>query len=485
MEYAVYSILAFVAILAAIILVRTTRFKAPQMPAGEPMPVNGDGEGAAQRLSGAIKHKTISFPEQEKIDGVQFYGLHEHLKASYPLAASRLSWEVVKDYSLMLKWAGKGGGKPTALLAHMDVVPVNPGTEADWVHDAYSGHIDETQVWGRGAMDMKGHLIAVLEAVERLLAEGFQPQSDVYLCFGHNEEIVSADNSGAKAMMELFVARGVKLDLIVDEGGVVMPGKQMLGMDGLVAVIGTAEKGYMDVHLTCTQEGGHSSQPPRSTALGILAKAITKLEKAPARARLIGTVESMLTTAGRHMGFGKRVIFANLWLFRPLLLKILSAKPLTNALVRTTRAVTMASGSPAPNVLPQKAEVVVNVRLLPGETMEGEIERLKRVINDDRVSVELIKGKNPSKESPTDTDGFRLIKAQLERMYPGVVVATYLMIGGTDSCLYEPVCDNIYRIAPFLIGQEELKMTHGTNERISKVNMLRGAAFFRSILQSR
>ncbi len=478
-------IAALLGILIAVLLIRAARFSVPVAPDCEPAPVTGDAEAVAERLSGAIRFKTISFPEQERIDGSQFFGLQEYLKASYPLVASRLQWETVKDYSLLLKWSGKGGSKLTALLAHQDVVPVNPGTENDWTYDAYSGHIDDTQVWGRGTIDMKGHLITVLEAVEGLLAEGFQPQSDVYLCFGHNEEIVSADNSGAKSTMELLRARGIKLDLIVDEGGVVIPGKQMLGMDGLVAVVGTAEKGYMDVRLTCTQDGGHSSQPPKSSALGILARAVTRIEQSQAKARLIGTVETMLLTAGQRMAFGQRLIFANLWLFRPLLLKVLSAKPLTNALIRTTRAVTMASGSPAPNVLPQKAEVTVNVRLLPGDTMEEEIERLRGIIADDRVVVEPMKGKNPSNESPIDTDGYRLIKETLERMYPGVAVAPYLMIGGTDSCMYEPVCENIYRIAPFLIGQEELKMTHGTNERISKINLLRGAEFFRSILLKR
>ncbi len=478
-------IAALLAILIAVLLTRAARFSTPVAPECEPTPVTGDAEAVAKRLSGAIRFKTISFPEQERIDGSQFFGLHEYLKASYPLVASRLQWETVKDYSLLLKWPGKGGCKPTALLAHQDVVPVNPGTEGDWTHEAYSGQVDETHVWGRGTIDMKGHLISVLEAAESLLAEGFQPQSDVYLCFGHNEEIVSAENSGAKATMELLLERGIKLDLIVDEGGVVIPGKQMLGMDGLVAVVGTAEKGYMDVRLTCVQDGGHSSQPPKSSALGILARAVTRIEQSQAKVHLIDTVETMLMTAGRRMAFGQRLIFANLWLFRPLLLKVLSAKPLTNALIRTTRAVTMASGSPAPNVLPQKAEVVVNVRLLPGDTMEEEIERLRSIIADDRVIVEPMKGKNPSNESPIDTDGYRLIKETLERMYPGVVVAPYLMIGGTDSCMYEPVCDNIYRIAPFLIGQEELRMTHGTNERISKINLLRGAEFFRSVLLKR
>jgi carboxypeptidase PM20D1 len=454
------------------------KFRRPDMGA-----VGRDAGAAAERLAGAIRFRTIAHAEHDKIDGAPFLALHEYLMKSYPLAAERLSWEAVEDYSLLLTWKGGGGGRPLALLAHMDVVPVESGTEKDWAHGAYSGDIDGTYVWGRGAMDMKGHLVCVLEAVEGLLREGFRPANDVYLCFGHNEEIIEAPRSGAKAMMRLLRERGVALDMIIDEGGVVMPGSMMLGTEGLAAVVGTAEKGYMDVRLSCAQGGGHSSQPPSSTALGIVARAVAKLERRPFRPRLIGTVEAMLKTAGRSMGFGKRLIFANLWLFKPLLLGTLIKKPMTNALVRTTCAATMASGSPAPNVLPQRAEAVVNVRLLPGDDMDGALAAMRKAIDDDRVAVEIMKGRNPSEESPTDTEGYRLVKFTLEAMYPGILVMPYLMVGGTDSCMYAPVCRNIYRIAPFLISGEELKTVHGTNERISVENLARGAAFFKAVIR--
>ena len=440
-------------------------------------------QGVAERLAGAIRIKTIACAEQEKMDGAKFRALHEYLKKSYPLAASKLSWEVVEEYSLLIKWQGGGGCRPIALLAHMDVVPVTPGTEDHWKHDAFQGFIDDAYMWGRGALDMKGHLVCVLEAVEGLLKEEHVPESDVYLCFGHNEELIDAPRSGAKALVLLLKERGVTLDLVVDEGGFVLPGKALLGTEGYAAVVGTAEKGYMDVRLTCAQEGGHSSQPPATTAIGILAKALLRLESNPFPLKLIGTVEKMLRTAGAQMGGAKRFLFANLWLFKPLILKTLSKKPITNAFVRTTCAATMASGSPAPNVLPQKAEFTVNMRLLPGDTVESALERVRRVIGDSRVSVELIQGRNASGESPTDTDGYRLIQSTLEALYPGVLVLPYLMIAGTDSCRYEPICRNIYRIAPFQISQDELKGAHGTNECISIENLGRGIQFFRSVIK--
>ena len=438
---------------------------------------------AASRLGGAIRFRTIAFAEQEKIDGSQFLALHEHLRASYLLTAERLTWERVADYSLLLTWKGESSEKPLALLAHMDVVPVTPGTESDWTHEPFSGHFDGQYVWGRGALDMKGQLISILEAVEGLLAQGFRPARDVYLCFGHNEEIVAAPASGARAIMELLRSRGIQLETIIDEGGAAMDGKSLLGLPGTVAVVGLAEKGYMDVRLSCAQSGGHSSQPPRSTALGILAGAVHTLEKRPFPPRLTGTVRSMLRHASERMGFGKRLMLRNLWLTKPLVLKIFTGKSITNALVRTTSAATMAQASPAANVLPQYAEVTVNMRLLPGDTMESALEAVRCVIGDDRVKVERIKGKNPSFESSADTEGYRAVKAVLEKLYPGIHVAPYLMVGGTDSCIYEPVCRNIYRVSPFFSSDEDMKSVHGTNERMSLGNLVKGIEFFTEILR--
>lgn len=482
MLYALVAVLALIVFCVSFMITRAVALNAPLPKAGEPTAPEGDAGAIAKRLSGAIGYKTIAYAEQEKIDGSKFLALHEYLKANYPRVSSELGWETVEDYSLLLTWKGRGGAKPLALLAHMDVVPVSPGTEGDWKHEAYSGTIDGGYVWGRGTMDMKGHLVCVLEAVESLLAEGFRPESDVYLCFGHNEEIVCAPVSGAVAMAKLLLERGVRLDSVIDEGGVVMQGEKLLGMPGLLAMVGTAEKGYMDVSLSCSQEGGHSSQPPKNTALGILAAAVTKLEARAFKPRLTGTVEAMFTEAGRAMGFSKRLVFSNLWLFRPLLLNMLTKKPLTNAFVRTTLAATMASGSPAANVLPQQAEVVANMRILPGENMEDTLQRVREIVGDAMVTVSLMRGKDPSAESPVATESYNLIKGTLEGMYPGVRVLPYLMVGGTDSCHYEPVCDNIYRIAPFLVTDEELKTTHGTNERISLYNLLRGREFFRRII---
>lgn len=478
---AVIIVLAALVFLVSFALTRAVALRKPIAVNAEPKRMEVD-PSVAERLGGAIRFPTIAYPEQERIDGAQFLGLHEHLRRSYPLVAANLEWETVFDYSLLLRWKGKSSSRPIGLLAHMDVVPVAPGTEGDWTHGGFDGHCDGQYVWGRGALDMKGHLICVLEAVESLLAEGFVPEQDVYLCFGHTEEIVAAKLGGAIAIMEELKERGIQLDFVIDEGGAVTNGREMLGCDGLLAVIGTAEKGYLDVELTCEQSGGHSSQPPKHTALGVLSQAICRLEDRPMKPRLTAVVRTMMLLASGRMGFLPRLIFANLWALQPLALRVMAGKPMSNALVRTTFAATMSTASPAANVLPQKAKATVNVRLLPGDTIESAVAYMKEVIDDPRVQVVPARGSNPTDQSPLGTDGWLLIQEQLEQLFPGVLVAPYLMVGGTDSRWYEPVCKNIYRIAPFLLTNGDLATTHATNERISLENLMRGKTFFRGIL---
>ena len=482
-ELAIIILCAALVFLVSFALTRAIALRKPMPAAMQPKPMEID-PSVAQRLGAAICFETIAYPEQERIDGAQFLGLHEHLRKSYPLVATNLEWETVFDYSLLLHWKGKSASRPIGLLAHMDVVPVAAGTEGDWTHGGFSGHFDGRHVWGRGALDMKGHLICVLEAVESLLAEGFVPAQDVYLCFGHSEEIVAAKQGGAVAIMEELNRRGIQLDFIIDEGGAVTHGRDMLGCEGLLAVVGTAEKGYLDVELTCEQSGGHSSQPPKHTALGILSQAICRLENRPAKPRLTDVVRTMMLLAAGRMGFLPRLIFGNLWALEPLALRVMTGKPMSNALVRTTFAATMSAASPAANVLPQKAKATVNVRLLPGDTIDSAITYIQRVIDDPRIQVRATRGSNPTDQSPMGTDGWRSICEQLELLYPGVLVSPYLMVGGTDSRWYEPVCKSIYRIAPFLLSKEDLATTHATNERILLENLMRGKAFFRGIVTS-
>ena len=472
-----YAILGLIVLLLAVMTVRALRFKPEPIQNTEPIKVSVDTEAAIKHLSEAIQFKTISRPDPNDVEWEEFDKFAEYLKVTYPTVTEKLTREVVADHSLLYHWKGTGDDKPLALLSHMDVVPVMPGTEDDWDHDAFSGHVDDTYIWGRGTVDMKNQLIAVMEAIETLLKEGFTPSRDIYLCFGHNEEVVGSTGGGAQAIAELLKSRGVELGCVLDEGGAIHPGS-MFNIDGNIGVVGIGEKGYADIKMTVKTTGGHASQPPRNSGLVQVCDAVCKLEKNLFKPRMTRTIRDMLETLGPHMGFGMRLMLANLWITSPLIKMVFTKKTTTNAMVRTTTAPTMAEGSPAGNVLPQTANVSVNYRVLQGEPIEDVMDHIRKVTKNDKIELELLRGKEPSGISPLKTPEFDLVKKTIQQIYGAIPVSPYLMLGGTDSCFFEIITDKIYCIMPFELSNEDLKGMHGTNEKIQKHKMEKGVAFF-------
>jgi carboxypeptidase PM20D1 len=363
----------------------------------------------------------------------------------------------------------------------MDVVPVMPGTEDDWEHDAFSGHVDDEFVWGRGTLDMKDQLVCVLESVETLLEKGIAPKRTVYLCFGHNEEVVGSSGGGAQAIAQTLYKRGVRLSAVIDEGGAVVPGSTF-GIDGDIAMVGVCEKGYADIKITAKHEGGHASQPPRNNGLVQVCDAVVKLEKNQFKKKLIDPVAMTFTELGKYMKFGMKVVIANLWLTKPLLLHVLSKSKLTNAMIRTTIAPTMAEGSPAGNVLPQTANISVNFRVLQGERIQDVLDHIRKVAKNDNLELEVLRGKEPSAISPMEGREFDLLKSATRKVHGDIPIAPYLMIGGTDSCFFECVSDNIYCISPCRLETDDLARIHGTNERIAKAQLEKGVRFFVEII---
>lgn len=330
---------------------------------------------------------------------------------------------------------------------------------------------------------MKGHLIAVMEAVEHLLAAGYRPRRDIYLCFGHNEEVMGSEGNGAAAIAETLRSRGIRLGCVIDEGGTVVPGAGF-SVPHPVALVGICEKGYMDVEMRLNDPGGHASRPPASTGLGRMSAAIVRLERSPAKARLTGPVRRMLRALAAHGGFGLRLLVANEWLLRPLLLAGLARNSLTNAMVRTTTAATMAEASAAANVLPQITKFTINCRILPGESVAGTLGRIERTVGDERIEYAVLRRREPSQVSDTDSAVWQALRLTICELFGEVVVAPYLLIGGTDAGNYEPVCDQIFRISPFLMQPEDLDLLHGTNERISRENLVRGVRFFMRLIRN-
>jgi len=421
-------------------------------------PVVGDLDGAAERFAGALRFPTISMAEVAP-DTATFLGLHDYLTATYPRVHGTLSREVVSGLSLLYEWTGSDPSlKPMLLMGHLDVVPPIPGTEAEWTHPPFEGRIADGFVWGRGAMDDKVSVISILEAIEGLLADGFAPRRTLYLAFGHDEEV--GGGQGARAIATHLDEEGVSdYALVVDEGGAIVEGP-----------------------------GGHSSTPPAHTNIGVLSAAISRLENRPFPARFGGASREMFRFLTPEMPFGLRLAFSNLWLTRGLVTRLLVRAPQTGAMVRTTTAVTIIEGGVKDNVLPIEARAVVNHRILPGESVESVVERVRSVIDDERVQVSIYAGmsQEPSPVSSTGTWGFRTVERSLRQGVPepDLEVAPYLVIAGTDAKYYGTRSESVYRFLPARMEADALERIHGTNERLEISNLELSIRFFQQLIRN-
>ena len=435
-------------------------------------------------LSDAITFKTISNRDPEQVDWQEFERYHAFLRERFPNIFTKLRVEDVSYASLMIYWEGSDPSlDPICLLGHQDVVPVTDGTLDDWKYPPFGKNVAEGYIWGRGALDMKNHVIGVLEAVELLLKEGWQPVRGIYICLGHDEEIVAAKDSGASAMAALFKERGVHLDSIIDEGGAIIPATVKGVIDTNLVGIGIAEKGYADFEISINAKGGHSSQPPVHSAVGQLADVIKDIEGNQFKAEITPLVSELLDRICRRTTYPVRLVTVNLPLLKPAILQVMKQIPMTATFVRTTTAVTQASGSPQANVLPQKASVVVNFRIMPGQTIADVEKHLHKVIKNKDVEIKFLGGKEPSKVSPIDSKAFKTIEDIYNSMDDKNLVAPYLVMGGTDSYRYEGVCENIYRFSPYYVSTDLLLTIHGTNERIPTDIMADAVVFFKRYIK--
>lgn len=476
-------------LIALLVIILITVIKAAfykeNPPVAEPMPEERVNSERVQRhLSEAVSIKTVSNPDESKVDWTEFEKFHDFLEREFPLTHKTLMREKISKASLLFTWQGKNPDlDPIALLSHQDVVPVEDGTENDWEHPAFEGFNDGEYIWGRGALDMKNHLICVIEAVETLLEEGFVPERTVYLCFGHNEEIVAGEGNGAQAIADTLKERGVHLDSTIDEGGAIIDANVKGVLEGYLAGIGVAEKGYSDYRISVKAKGGHSSQPPVHTAAGQIAEVVRDLEKHQFKSRMLPSLVNMINIVGKRTSYPVRLVLCNFKFLSPILLAVLKKFPPAATFIRTTTACTMLKASPAANVLPQTASVTVNFRQLPGTTIKDTEDHIRRVVKNKDIEVEFLKGKEASKISPTDTKSFEVMTKLFQQSNPKNIVVPYLVMGGTDSYHYEDICDNIYRMAPFTFKAELLMTTHSTNERCPVKELDEGVRFFKRYIK--
>lgn len=476
------ALILVVLILLTIVLIRTMNFKSKKFTVEDPEEIYFDLQKALSNLSNAIKIKTISNSDYNKTKWEEFEKLHKYLENTYQLMHGKLEKTKINEYSLVYKWKGKENReKPILFTAHMDVVPVAEKSIEEWEHHPFSGKITDQFVWGRGTLDIKIQMIGICEAVEYLLSQDYEPNRDIYIAFGHDEEV--GGKEGAIFIAKYFEENAIDFEFVIDEGGCVTEGA-MSNVESPVAVIGIGEKGYANIRLNLEQNGGHSSMPPKHTAIGELSKAVVDLENNQCKAELIKPVKEMLAYIGPEMSFINKIIISNLWMFEPLFKRVFSKTKSGNAMLRTTTAATMSEGSLEPNILPQKASMIFNFRILPGQRGKDLLQHIKNTIKNPKIQIESLRLEEPSKISSVDSKAFKIVEKTVYQIFKDAVVSPYIVLAGTDARKYENVSQDIYRFSPYQIHNDDLKRMHGTNERISHKNVKRTIQFFVQIIKN-
>lgn len=440
-----------------------------------------DAHAAAARLSAAVQLPTI-WREDDR-NAKAFEDLHQHLASSFPQAHASLTVQRFGKHALLYTWPGRDPkAQAIALLAHQDVVPVAPGTEKDWQEPPFSGAVKDGHVWGRGAWDDKGNLMAIMEAVEMLLQSGFQPRQTIYLAFGADEEVGGED--GAHRIADWLEQQHIRLRFAVDEGLLITHG-MVPGVRKPVALIGLAEKGYLTIKLTAHGQPGHTSMPPMRSAIGMVGEAVARLESHQMPPHLTGLPRDMFEAVAPEVEGPTRWLLSNLWLTAPLVTRQLEKAPSANAMLRTTTVATVFNAGERENVLPGVATALVNFRLLPGDRSEAVEQHVKQVLTGLNVDVShQPQVTEASAVSRSDTPAYRLMAHTLRELQPDVVVAPGLLVGGTDSRHFAKVSDATFRFTPMHAAQPDLARFHGTNERLSLDNYVGMIQFYERLMRN-
>ncbi len=471
-----YVILTLIITLLTVILIRTVMFVPVKTTVQAENIYNIDEQKICDNFCDMIRCKTISSPDDAERDDAEFVKFRALLKERYPNVTAHCERKRFDTTAVLYRWRGKSDQKPTVLMSHYDVVPVD---RAQWDKEPFAGDMHSGVIWGRGTLDTKATLCGVMEAAEKLIGDGFVPENDIYLAFSGDEEIAG---SGQPTVVEYFKQQNIKPALVLDEGGAVVQGK-FPGVTKKIAFVGITEKGQMNVRLTVKSKGGHASSPPRKTPIATLAKAVTAVDTHPFPFTLSEATAAMFDTLGRHSNFAYRMIFANLWLFSPLLDKLASKSGgQFNALLRTTCAFTVMQGSSANNVIPPVASVGANIRIISGETVDSVMAHLKNTINDDDIELSLINGGNPCKTSKASGAGWDRVTESITECWPDAATSPYLMYAASDSRHYAEICDSVYRFSVIEMTAEQLDTIHGHNEHITVSQLTKIVQFYLSLI---
>lgn len=464
--------------LVVVLLLKTTFYSSKQLDVKpvEAIEINNE---SVQNLSKAITFKTVSNKDYSLTDTSQFVHFHAFLDSTYPLIFKHLEKEEHGKHALLYKWQGKNTNlKPLILIAQQDVVPA---IEENWEKSPFSGEIDGQFIWGRGTRDDKGSLISIFEAVERLLQEGIEPERTVYMVFNDEQEVSS---NGARMLAATLKSRGVDAEMVLDHGGSITSGLVPM-ISKPVALIGTSEKVFITIELTSKCAGGHPAMPQQETAISILSKAIVKITENQPAPEFTPPVKAFLSYIGPEIPWPARIVFANQWLLGCVIKSIYTTSSEGNATVRTTIAPTMLKAGIRDDVMPTQASVIVKFGLLPGDTYEKVIARLKKRINDERVSVTALGNqKDPAKVSPVNCEAFNELNKTIKECFENTYVAPILMTASFDGYYYSEVSPNIYRFTPYRSTSEDLARMHGDNERITIENYKEVINFYYRLIKN-
>ena len=475
MKYVLYVVLAVVAILVLLLLaaiVRTALMKtkkADYVPNPDPKRT----DEYVKKLSEMVQYETIS--KRGELNTEKFLGFHKVLEKLFPTVHEKLEKTEI-DGNLLFKWKGKSSEKPILIMSHQDVVEAT----GEWKYPPFSGEVAEGKVWGRGTSDTKCTVMAFLQAAEELLKEGYTPDCDVYIASSCTEEI---GGDGAPKIVDYLDKQGVRLFLVCDEGGGIIQ-DPMAGIKGNFAMVGVFEKGYGDVKFIARSTGGHASAPPKNTPIARLSKFVAAVDKKnPFNVEFMPEVEAMFSKLAPYAGFGLRLIFGNLWLFKPLMKKLLpmiSAQ--AGAMLSTTIAFTMSEGSNGYNVIPQEASICANMRFIPHQGTDSSLEVITNLAKKYNIETEVVYRGYPSPSVDINGEAFKMVESAINECFPGVGCSPYVVTGATDARFYSKICDSCVRFAPVIYGPEQMKGMHGLNENI-ECNSLAGAVdFYKKII---
>src|SRR5260221_6121193 len=459
-------IAALLLVVLAIMVARTLMIAAPSEQAAAP-PIPVDSNIVAQHLAQAVRFQTISYgdgiKENEKTMALQ--AMHDWMEQTFPYFHEAAGPEKFGE-SLLFTWIGKNPNlPPVMLMAHLDVVPVVAGTEKDWTHAPFSGDIAEGYVWGRGTLDDKGQLVAILEAMNRLAMTGFQPERTIMFAFGQDEEV--GGSKGNAMIAKALTSRGAHLAWVLDEGSSIM-NEPYPGVRRPVAFVSNAEKGYLSLELTAHGEGGHAARPSHDLALPRLSSAILNVVGNPFVSDLDDIQRAKFAVLAPLAPFGDRFMLANLWLMKPFVLRRMEAVPDSAAVLHTTISPTVLNAGIKENVIPPTARAIINFRLHQRDTIKSVTAHVKQAIGDSKVDI--------AEREETISEGSKIVTenslayvyvANAIRETYGVPVAPDLMTGATDSRHYLPLADAVLRFRPFHADPDDLVRVHGTNERVA------------------